>query len=174
MCLIMCLFKSLFDINSDPHKLHLKGFSSECLIMCLFKSLFDRKDTWWDTQPFKCSLCEAGFISNRDFKCSLCGSEFISNSDLKRHMMTHPDEKPFKCSVCEAGFISNSDFKSSLTQTTFKRLLSIVCHHVFFQATTFCKTCPTFTAKRAFHQYVSSRVFSSYYWLYIQTHKNYI
>eukprot|EP00057_Strongylocentrotus_purpuratus_P002134 XP_003723902.1 PREDICTED: zinc finger protein 2-like [Strongylocentrotus purpuratus] len=67
-----------------------------------------------EEQLSQCKICLKSSIhlkshmkvhtSERPFKCSVCDKGFIERRHLKSHMRSHTGEKPFACSVCQKAF----------------------------------------------------------------------
>ncbi|XP_030848695.1 zinc finger protein 696 isoform X2 [Strongylocentrotus purpuratus] len=67
-----------------------------------------------EEQLSQCKICLKSFMhlkshmkvhtSERPFKCSVCDKGFIERRHLENHMRSHTGEKPFECSVCQKAF----------------------------------------------------------------------
>eukprot|EP01083_Nonionella_stella_P257367 881035_1 len=85
---------------------------------------YDNNYSHSSARPFKCSLCENAFKSNRDlkshqrihtnerqFQCNVCEKSFKSRGEVNKHQRCHSDERPFQCFWCEKAFKTKTSMK---------------------------------------------------------------
>ncbi|XP_071449473.1 zinc finger protein 91-like [Hetaerina americana] len=76
-------------------------------------------------RPFKCTLCEKGFVSKgslethmnthtreKNYKCDICEAVFTNMSSLDRHKKSHSGRKDYKCDICGKDYTQSHNLKN--------------------------------------------------------------
>ncbi|XP_055915531.1 uncharacterized protein LOC129948517 [Eupeodes corollae] len=82
--------------------------------------------------PYKCSLCNAGFISRSKYayhqfthkephKCKQCDFQAYDKHNFNVHMRRHKGIHPFKCAECSKGFVTSTELNRHMRMHTGER-----------------------------------------------------